>query len=554
VTEGPPDERDAELAQLRRSLGDLMSLLALSAAWAGREPQDLGRTFAEALRSILSLDVVYVRLSGEFCIAVGEGGAELPSTRLDADLRRQFGDDLASWPSLWRGSILEQNVSVVQLPLGLLPGFGIVVAAAKRPDFPNEAERLLLNVARNQAVLGLQAARLRREERVQASEVSALALIEGLPGLIAVLGPDGRVERVNRQIREYCGQDLEELRNWGTNGTFHPEDLPNVATALGHSIASGTPYKIEQRLRGFEGEYRWFDNRGNPFRDEKGRVLGWHVLLSDIDDLKRAEAALRSNERHLAQIVKTIPQSLFGAGPDGLVNYLNPQLREWFGRADETIMADEWVHLVHPDDRTATIEAWMSTVAAGTPYRRLVRFIHHSGEYRWCEVRARPLRDGGDSVLAWHGVVEDIHDRRLAEDRLKASERSLQLIIDTIPALAWSANADGTADFFSQQYLDYVGETGESLRDWQWVKLIHPDDLETIAATWEACRAAGAGAAIEARLRRHDGTYRWFLFQTSALRTASTPTSRIVSGPRRSLPLANANSVRPSITLGRPSA
>jgi PAS domain S-box-containing protein len=497
-----------------------MSLLALSAAWAGREPQELARTFAEALRSILSLDLTYVGLAGGSCTALGERGAALPSTVLDADLRRLFGDDHGSWPAFWRGGILGEVVSLTSLPLGLAPGFGIVVAATKRPDFPTDAERLVLNVARNQAVLALQAARLRREERLQASEVSALALIEGVPGLVAVLGPDGRVERVNRQIREYCGQDLEELRGCGTIGTVHSEDMPHVANVFGAAIASGTPYKIEQRLRRSDGEYRWFDNRGNPFRDANGAVLGWHVLLSDIDDLKRAEAALRSNERHLAQIVETIPQNLFGAGTDGLVNYLNPQLREWFGRADETIMAKEWVHLVHPDDRSAAVEAWTSTVVAGTPYRHQARFVHRSGEYRWCEVRAQPLRDGLARILAWHGVVEDIHDRRMAEDRLKASERSLQLIIDTIPALAWSANADGTADFFSQQYLDHVGRTREGLRDWQWVELIHPDDLEIITGTWEACRAAGTGAEVEARLRRHDGTYRWFLFQTSALRDA----------------------------------
>jgi PAS domain S-box-containing protein len=520
VTGRAPDERDAELAELRGSLGHLMSLLALSAAWAGREPQDLARTFAEALRSILSLDFVYVGLAGESGTALGERGAALPGTVLDPDLRRLFGDDHGSWPTFWRGGILGKEVSLTSLPLGLAPGFGIVAAATKRPDFPTDAERLVLNVARNQAVLALQSARLRREERLHASEASALGLIEGVPGLVAVLGPDGRVERVNRQIREYCGQDLEELRGWGTIGTVHPEDMPHAAKVFGASIASGTPYKIEQRLRRSDGEYRWFDNRGNPFRDDNGAVQGWHVLLSDIDELKRAEAALRSNERHLVQIVETIPQNLFGAGPDGLVNYLNPQLRQWFGRADETIMAEEWVNLVHPDDRNATVEAWMSTVVAGTPYRHQVRFIHRTGEYRWCEVRAQPLRDGAGRILAWHGVVEDIHDRRLAEDRLKASERSLQLIIDTIPALAWSANADGTADFFSQQYLDYVGQTREGLRDWQWAELIHPDDLETIMDTWEACRAAGTGAEVEARLRRHDGTYRWFLFQTSALRDA----------------------------------
>ena len=80
------------------------------------------------------------------------------------------------------------------------------------------------------------------------------------------------VEAVNRQILEYTGQSLEELKNWGTNGTVHHEDLPHVAEVFTRSIAAGIPYQIEQRLRRFDGEYRWFDNRGVPVRDDSGRI------------------------------------------------------------------------------------------------------------------------------------------------------------------------------------------------------------------------------------------------------------------------------------------
>jgi PAS domain S-box-containing protein len=234
--------------------------------------------------------------------------------------------------------------------------------------------------------------------------------------------------------------------------------------------------------------------------------------------MKRAQDGLRESELNLRRLTETIPQNLFGAGADGMVNYINRQMREWFGRADETIMAEEWVHLVHPADRDATVKAWMSAVAAGTPYRHQVRFLHHSGEYRWCIGQAQPLRSRSGVISAWHGVVNDIHDRKLAEDALKASERNLRLTIDTIPALAWSARADGTADFFNRHYLDYVGLSLDELSGWQWMRAIHPDDLAAISSTWETFSANGTGGEIEARVRRHDGTYRWFSFRTHPLR------------------------------------
>ena len=110
------------------------------------------------------------------------------------------------------------------------------------------------------------------QEALRESEQSLRSAIDGIPGLVGVLAPNGDVEAVNRQILEYCGQSPEELRNWGTNGTVHPEDMPHVAEVFTKSIASGIPYQIEQRLRRFDGAYRWFDNRGIPVRDNSS---GW---------------------------------------------------------------------------------------------------------------------------------------------------------------------------------------------------------------------------------------------------------------------------------------
>src|SRR5882724_4872908 len=69
----------------------------------------------------------------------------------------------------------------------------------------------------------------RAEESLRDSELSLRSVIDGIPGFVGVLAPNGQVEAVNRQIVEYCGRPLEELKNWGTNGTVHEEDLPHVA-------------------------------------------------------------------------------------------------------------------------------------------------------------------------------------------------------------------------------------------------------------------------------------------------------------------------------------
>ena len=144
--------------------------------------------------------------------------------------------------------------------------------------------------------------RKRVEEALRESERSLRSAIDGIPGLVGILAPNGDVEAVNRQILEYCGQSLEELKNWGTNGTVHPEDLPYVAEVFTKSIAAGIPYQIEHRLRRFDGEYRWFDNRTVPIRDDSGRVGRWYVLLTDIEDRTQAQARLHQMQSDFAHM------------------------------------------------------------------------------------------------------------------------------------------------------------------------------------------------------------------------------------------------------------
>ncbi len=102
--------------------------------------------------------------------------------------------------------------------------------------------------------------------------------------------------------------------------------------------------------------------------------------------------------------------------------------------------------------------------------------------------------------------------------RSKKSEEKLRTIIDTIPTLAWASPENGLGDFFSKPWLEYTGLSQEEARESGWVAAIHPDDLETLDTTWTKIRASGKEGELEARLRRYDGVYRWFLFRAAPLR------------------------------------
>jgi PAS domain S-box-containing protein len=144
--------------------------------------------------------------------------------------------------------------------------------------------------------------RKRAEEALRESERSWRSAIDGIAGLVSIHFPNGEVETVNRQCLEYFGRSLEELKNWGTSDAVHPEDLPRILELFKRAMASGIPYHIDQRLRRFDGEYRWFNNRGVPIRDDSGRITRWYVLITDIEDRTRALAQLEQMQSDFAHM------------------------------------------------------------------------------------------------------------------------------------------------------------------------------------------------------------------------------------------------------------
>src|SRR6185437_23377 len=143
---------------------------------------------------------------------------------------------------------------------------------------------------------------MQAQEELRESERSSRSAIDGIAGLIAVLAPNGELETANRQLFEYFGRSLELLKNWGTSDAVHPEDLPRVLELVKRGIASGIPFNFELRLRRFDGEYRWFENRHVPLRDDSGRIVRWYLLLTDIEDRTQALARLDQMQSDFAHM------------------------------------------------------------------------------------------------------------------------------------------------------------------------------------------------------------------------------------------------------------
>jgi len=144
--------------------------------------------------------------------------------------------------------------------------------------------------------------RKQAEEALRRTEKELRDLIENMPAMAGVLLPDGSHLYLTKQWQEYSGLSLSETGSEGLRRTVHPEDIDSHVEKFRAAAAARKPFENEVRLRrAADGEYRWFLVRISPLCDGRGNIVKWHGVLTDIEDRKRAEQALKRSEAYLAE-------------------------------------------------------------------------------------------------------------------------------------------------------------------------------------------------------------------------------------------------------------
>ena len=248
------------------------------------------------------------------------------------------------------------------------------------------------------------------------------------------------------------------------------------------------------------------------------------MLRVENAERRQAEEKVGRAERQLKEAIDTIPTLITSWTPDGKRDFVNAAWERFTGVSRTEALGTEWSTIVHPDDVEIGESKWRNALTKGEPLQIEQRLQRADGEYRWHFVERVPLRDDTGKVTKWYSSAYDIEDQKQAESALQLSraqlenaERELRLTLDTMPTFAWRTRADGFAEYLNKPWLDYTGLSLEQALGWEWQIAIHPDDRPHLLAAWERILASGKAAEVEARLRRFDGAYRWFLFRPAPL-------------------------------------
>jgi PAS domain S-box-containing protein len=444
-----------EAARLRGCLNDLVSTMALPALWTGGEPQQIAGTLLDALVGMLQLTFAFVRLNDP------DGGPSVEMARVHERIKgivrpgdiaealdRSLGTAALEWPRSASVSIGDEALRVACARLGFDGEIGVIVAGSSASDFPDQMETLLLDVATNQAAVGLQQAHLlsaqkrvaleldqrvaqrTRElatanEELKRSERESRLIVNNIPGLVTLLTATGDVAVVNRQVFEYFGQSIDGIREWGTNGTVHPDDLPQVIDVFNRAIASGTSYEIVQRFRRSDGVYRWFQSNGSPIRDAGGHVVSWCVLLTDLDDRKRAEDELRRSEGFLAEGQNLAKLgSLSWRVEDDQITWSEQLYRIFDFEPGSLVTLKRLSERVHPDDIPVLNEMIGRARGQASNFEYEHRLLMPDKSVKHLHLIAHATRDE-KGRLEYLGTVQDVTERRLSEEALSKARSDL---------------------------------------------------------------------------------------------------------------------------------
>jgi PAS domain S-box-containing protein len=158
--------------------------------------------------------------------------------------------------------------------------------------------------------------RKRVENALRDSEDRLRHVIDAIPAIVWSALPDGSIDFVNDRWMDYTGLSFEDALGPGWTGTIHPDDLPRTTEYLGSSLASGEPAEIENRIRGADGEFRWFLTRYVPMREASGAITRWYGTCTDIEERKVAEETLRRNQMFFVSEAQRIGR-LLGTAAQG---------------------------------------------------------------------------------------------------------------------------------------------------------------------------------------------------------------------------------------------
>ncbi len=318
----------------------------------------------------------------------------------------------------------------------------------------------------------------------------------------------------------YC---IYGLKPQGSAPTFemfysliHPDDLELVKKTNEEALTNHKFKPYSMRIVRKNGDIRYVYCRGNIEIDKKTNSLTIIGTAQDITEQKLAEQKLVDSESRFRLLINALPQMAWTSLPNGYYDYFNDRTYEYTGLSSEEMKGSGWAQTIHADFQKKAIKLWLHAVKSGEPYELEFKAKRYDNEYRWHLARAVPMEDENGRIISWVGTATDIHDKKLAEERLKENQHFIQHITDTTPDIIDVFDVTDRRTFFiNRDPYTVLGYTKQSIAEYgrDVVKIMmHPDDLSASLKYKNSLFTLKDNEIrqFEFRIKDIEGVWQWF--------------------------------------------
>lgn len=253
-------------------------------------------------------------------------------------------------------------------------------------------------------------------------------ILDNVPALIAVHSEAGELLVENRAAREYHGRGVADDPARAAKDVVHPDDLPALTAAQRHAMATGEPLDVEQRLRRFDGVYRWFHIRSQRASPDYDGATRWYTVGTDIHDRKTVEDALRRSQAFLLEVQRLSRTGGWRHDRAADVVESSPEIQRAYAVAPgEDVSAPAfWFDRIHPDDRARVQAEFERCVRERTEYRAGYRIVLPDGSLRYQHATGHPVFDGAGQLVEFIGASMDMTEHWLAMTELERASQAIR--------------------------------------------------------------------------------------------------------------------------------
>ncbi|PZV06971.1 MAG: hypothetical protein DCF32_08495 [Leptolyngbya sp.] len=356
--------------------------------------------------------------------------------------------------------------------------------------------------------------RKRAEQALRESEHLFSTIANASPALVWMAGTDGLCVYFNDPWLTFRGRQLpEELGNGWVEGV-HPDDLARCLDTYTTAFAARQPFSMEYRLRRYDGQYRWIVDSGMPRYATNGNFVGYIGTCLDVSDRKQEEAT-----RRLFFDLPFIGMAITSPTTKRWVQ-INDCLCDILGYSQAELQQMTWAELTHSDDLAADV-AQFSQVLRGEAdgYTLDKRFIRKDGATIYTTIDVKCLRQDDGAIEFFVATVQDITDRRRAEQHLRDSEERFRATFEQAAVGIAHMAPDGTWLWVNQTLCTLVGYSHDELLGLTFQAITHPDDLATdLDYVHEMLAGQRQHYTMEKRYLRKDQSIVWVQITVSLVR------------------------------------